>query len=99
MTDKKPSGFDAVAMGPTASEAGQEEAGHAGADPSGHPSVKALFERFGDAVHRHEVMPGNRHHSDQHVVFVRPEAAYQALEWLKTDPDHHYEFLCDVERS
>lgn len=56
-----------------------------------HPSVTALRERFGDAILRHEVSAG-----DQHVVFVDPSRNVEILEWLKEDPDHHYDFLADV---
>lgn len=56
-----------------------------------HASVPALKERFDDAFLRHEVVAG-----DEHVVFVARERIYQVLEWLKTDPDHAYNFLSDV---
>jgi NADH-quinone oxidoreductase subunit C len=58
---------------------------------TGHPSVTALQERFGGAIFRHEVSAG-----DQHVVFVDPSRNVEILEWLKEDPDQHYDFLADV---
>lgn len=56
-----------------------------------HPAVRALEERFEDAVLRHEVVAG-----DEHVVFVSPERSFEIIEWLKTDPDHFYNYLSDV---
>jgi NADH-quinone oxidoreductase subunit C len=97
MSDSKASGFDAVAQGPTPSEAPVvEDRGLDPSKPSGHPSVDALRERFGDAVGRAQVMPGNENHSDQFVVFVRPERNHEVLEWLRDDPDQRYLFLSDV---
>jgi len=56
-----------------------------------HPTVAAARERFGDAILRHEVVAG-----DEHVIFVRPDASFDILEWLKNDPDHAYNYLSDV---
>ena len=53
MTDNPKRGLDAVDEGPIPSDAaGPTDAG-AGADPSSHPSVAAMVERFGDAVYGH----------------------------------------------
>jgi NADH-quinone oxidoreductase subunit C len=92
MADDSRAGLDAVEEGPAPSEA----AGEPGrAVPDGldraHPSVRALRERFGDALVHHEVNAG-----DEHVVHVDPERNVEILTWLKDDPAHHYEFLSDL---
>ena len=56
-----------------------------------HPSVTAVRARFGSAFVRTEVCAG-----DQHVVYVDPSRSREVLSWLKTDPEHHYDFLADV---
>jgi NADH-quinone oxidoreductase subunit C len=56
-----------------------------------HPTVVAARDRFADAILRHEVVAG-----DEHVIFVREEASFDVLEWLKDDPDHTYNYLSDV---
>ena len=97
MSDSNPSGFDAVAEGPKPSEtAAPEDRGLDPSKPSGHPSVDALRDRFGEAVVRAEVMPGNENHSNQFVVYVRPERNHEILQWLRDDPAHRYAFLSDV---
>ena len=97
MSDNTPSGFDAVASGPTPSAGAPTSAGDFGPPAeAGHATVAAMAEKFGDAVVRYEVMPGNENHSDQYVVFVKPDVSYEVMEWLHTDPDQNYEFLSDV---
>jgi NADH-quinone oxidoreductase subunit C len=97
MSDSTPSGFDAVAQGPNPSETlPEKDRGLDPSKPSGHPSVDALRERFGDAVVRAEVMPGNDYHSNQYVVYVRPERNHEILQWLRDEPAHRYAFLSDV---
>jgi len=60
-------------------------------EPSSHPSVGALVERFDDAVLSWEVVAG-----DEHVVYVRPERLSELMRWLKEDPAQRYLFLSDV---
>ncbi len=78
---------------PLPDEAEEQETGLVSLDgkDQAHPSVLGLEERFGDAVLRHEVVAG-----DEHVVFVSPERAFEIIEWLKTDPDHFYNYLSDL---
>ncbi len=76
--------------GPEASEAAGAERPRP-AEPSAHPSVVALVERFGEAILHWEVVGG-----DEHVVFIRPERAQEILRWLKEDPAQRYLFLSDV---
>jgi NADH-quinone oxidoreductase subunit C len=54
-------------------------------------SVAALRERFGEAILRHEVVAG-----DEHVVYIDPARNLDVLSWLKTSPEHHFDFLSDV---
>jgi NADH-quinone oxidoreductase subunit C len=91
MTDEAKSGLDAVEEGPTPSDGSGPQATGAPADRNAHPSVAALFERFRDAVHHHEVNAG-----DQHVVHVDPARNIEILTWLKDDPAHRYDLLEDV---
>jgi len=91
MTEEQKSGLDAVDEGPVSSEAsGPADTGSAG-DRTGHPSVAALMERFGDAVTRHRV-----HAGDQHVVWIDRARSLEILGWLKDDPDHRYDMMSDV---
>jgi len=90
--EKNRSGLDAVAQGPEPSGSDDGAAGQLGEAPlEEHPSVTALQERFGDAVHHAEVAPGG-----QHVVFVDPERNAEILGWLKDDPAQRYDLLVDV---
>lgn len=91
MADETRSGLDAVEEGPDVSDAGGSSGFGAGTLAPEHPSVKALRDRFGDAVLRHEM--GSR---GQHVVFVEAARSLEILGWLRDDPDHHYQFLSDV---
>jgi NADH-quinone oxidoreductase subunit C len=54
-------------------------------------SVAALQGRFGEAILRHEVVAG-----DEYVVYVDPTQNLDVLGWLKTAPEHHFDFLSDV---
>jgi NADH-quinone oxidoreductase subunit C len=54
------------------------------------PSVAALRSRFGDAVERALVLCGDT------IVYVRREAAFDALAWLKDDADQRFDYLTDV---
>ncbi len=58
--------------------------------PELSPSVAALRSRFGDAVERALVACGDT------IVYLRREAAYDALAWLKDDGDQHFDYLTDV---
>jgi NADH-quinone oxidoreductase subunit C len=90
MSQENESGLDAVDEGPVPSDAAGHEDQAVPADPAGHPSVEALFARFGEAVLHHEVSAG------QHVVHVDPSRNTEILGWLRDDPDHRYDLLADV---
>ncbi len=79
--DEGPRPSDAIAPGPSAPEANRNE----------HPSVAALFERFGRSVVHHEVVSGG-----QHVVHVEPGRNVEILTWLRDDPEHRFDLLADV---
>jgi len=91
VSDNASSRFDAVGLGPQASDA----PARAGAEPAetapSHPSVEALRERFGDAAGRHLVSAG-----DEHVVFVDPSRNEEILRWLHDDEDQAYDHLADL---
>ncbi|MDX1493956.1 MAG: NADH-quinone oxidoreductase subunit C [Longimicrobiales bacterium] len=91
MTDQEKSGLDAVAEGPVSSDAKEAAPTASTGDPSDHPSVAALLERFGDAVLRHRVNAG-----DQWVVWIDPERSHEILEWLKNDPGQRFDMMSDV---
>jgi NADH-quinone oxidoreductase subunit C len=97
MSDNTSSGFDAVASGPTPS--GGDQAADAGFGPpaqADHPAIAAMAARFGDAVERYQIMPGNENHSDQFVVYVREDSSYDIMDWLQNDPEQSFELLSDV---
>ena len=54
------------------------------------PSVEALRGRFGDAVERALVSCGDT------IVYLRRDAAFDALAWLKDDSGQHFDYLTDV---
>lgn len=83
------SGFDAVEAGPASSDLEVRSA--RGDSTSGHPSVRALRQQFGDAVLQDEVCAG-----DQQVVFVEPGRIIDVLRYLRDDESQHYEFLSDI---
>lgn len=91
MSDRDTRGLDAIDEGPVPSDASGPAPTGASADREGHPSVAALFTRFGEAIHHHEVSAG-----DQHVVHVDPARNLEILGWLRDDPDHRYDLLADV---
>jgi len=91
MSDEKKSGLDAVDEGPVPSDGSGPQAAGAPADKNDHPSVAALFERYGDAIRHHEVNAG-----DQHVVHVDPARNVEILGWLRDDAAHRYDLLSDV---
>ncbi|HET8623942.1 MAG TPA: NADH-quinone oxidoreductase subunit C [Gemmatimonadales bacterium] len=53
-------------------------------------TVPALQRRFGDAVERALVSCGDT------IVYLRRDAAFDALAWLKDDPDQRFDYLTDV---
>lgn len=91
MTDTPKSGLDAVDEGPLPSDAAGPTDAAPDADPSSHPSVAALVERFGDAVYGHRITAG-----DQHVVFADPARNLEILAFLRDEPGHRYDLLRDV---
>lgn len=88
--DPAPSGLDAVEAGPAPSDA-LPSGGPGAPDGSHHPSIPALESRFGDAVLHHETTAG-----DQVSVVVDASRVREILDWLKTEPTQHYEFLSDL---
>ena len=86
------SGFDAVAEGPTPSDATTSDtASNAAPASPEHPTVNALLDAFGDAVRHYEVQSG-----DQHVVYVDAPRNTEVLGWLRDDPEQRYDLLVDV---
>ena len=90
MTDESLNELDALDEGPRASDR-TAAATSAVSDPSGHPTVVALMERFGDAVVHHEVVA-----DEQHVVHVDPARNVEIIAWQRDDPDQAYNHLADV---
>ncbi len=81
-------GLGGLETGPGTSDA-EEGVRAEAADPSSHPSVPALRERFGDAVLHHEIQSG-----DEHVVFVPADRSVEVLKWLRDDQG--FDLLKDV---
>jgi NADH-quinone oxidoreductase subunit C len=54
------------------------------------PSVAALRSQFGDAVERALVSCGDT------IVYVRREASFDALAWLKDHAGQHFDYLTDL---
>jgi NADH-quinone oxidoreductase subunit C len=54
------------------------------------PSVGALRERFGDAVERAVVSCGDS------IVYVRRDAAFDALAWLRDTEGQRFDYLTDI---
>ncbi|MEX0980280.1 MAG: NADH-quinone oxidoreductase subunit C [Gemmatimonadota bacterium] len=86
-----PTGFEAVEGGPELSTGESPQV----VQPEGlertHPTVKATFDRFPDAVLRHEINAG-----DQHVLFLESSRNLELLGWLRDDPDQKFDLLSDV---
>lgn len=91
MADEKGSGFDAVEEGPRPAEAEGTRALATSGREDEHPTVKALRERYRDAVLHHEVSAG-----DEHVVYLEPSRNREILQWLRDDDAHRYDLLRDV---
>ncbi len=91
MADEQKSSLDAVDEGPIGSDASEATEHVSTGDPSEHPSVAALMERYSAEVQRHQLTAG-----DQWVVWISPEKSHEILTWLKDDPDHDYDMMSDV---
>jgi NADH-quinone oxidoreductase subunit C len=65
-----------------------KEIPHLGGEPN--PSAAALSEKFPLAVERVVVIWGET------VVFVRPTAVLEIMQWLHDDPGQQYDYLSDV---
>lgn len=91
MSDETKSGLDAVDEGPVPSDAVSPTETRAAPDPHSHPSVAALLEKFGDAVHGHRIASG-----DEHVIFADAKRNLEILGFLRDDPDQRYDLLRDV---
>lgn len=91
MADEQKSGLDAVDEGPIGSDAREATQQTFSGDPSEHPTIAALLERFGDEVQGHRVAAG-----DQWVAWLAPTRSHEILDWLKNDPDHAYDMMSDV---
>lgn len=84
-------GLDAVEGGPEPSDAPVRAERRDDPRTSEHPTVRALAERFPDALRRYAVNAG-----DQHVVWIEPARSLEILRWLKDDPAQAYDLLVDV---
>lgn len=91
MSDEPKNAFDAVDFGPVPSDDRERARPPVGAEPSDHPSIAALIERFGDAVQGHRRTAG-----DQHVVWIDPARNMEVLTWLKDDAGQRYDMMSDV---
>ena len=91
MADETRSALDAVDEGPRPSEVAAARVAPTSSDPTGHPSVAALVERFGAAVERHVVNAG-----DQWVVWIDDTRSLEILKFLRDDPAHRYDMMSDV---
>lgn len=91
MADEQKFGLDAVDEGPLGSDTTEAPEQTSTGDPSEHPSVAALLERFASEVQRHQLTAG-----DQWVVWINPERSHEILSWLKDDPDQAYDMMSDV---
>jgi NADH-quinone oxidoreductase subunit C len=91
MSDQLKDALDGLAAGPASSDAAADAARGRSADPSSHPSVPALRERFGSAILHHEVVAG-----DEHVVYIPADRVVEILGWLKSAPGHDYDLLKDL---
>ena len=88
MADEFRKGLGGLDSGPQATE-GAEGVRADAADPSSHPSVAALRERFGDALLHHEIQSG-----DEHVVFIPADRNVEILKWLRDE--QQFDLLKDV---
>jgi len=85
-------GLEDIAGGTRPSEAADAGAPPQPGDLPPHPSVDALRQEFGpEVVLRHELVAG-----DEHIVYVRPDRAYDVLKWLRDTDGHRYDFLQDL---
>ena len=91
MADQQKSDLDLVADGPLESVGEQALNEASSGDPSLHPSVGSLLERFPDEVQRYQIAAG-----DQWVVWVGPDRIHEILTWLKDDEAQAYDMMSDV---
>jgi NADH-quinone oxidoreductase subunit C len=91
MSEQLKDALDGLAAGPEASDTAAGGVREGSADPSSHPSVPALRERFGSAILHHEVVAG-----DEHVIYIPADRVVEILGWLKTAPGHDYDLLKDL---
>ncbi len=89
--DRNRPDFEFVAAGPARPAPGSERGFNPQPEPPANPAVEALRSRFGGAIGRHLVASG-----DQHVVYVDGARNLEVLEFLKTNPAHHFDLLADV---
>lgn len=89
--EKTPSGFEAVEGGPELSTGENPRVVQPEGVEKTHPTVKAILDRFPDAIFRHELQAG-----DQHVLFLDPARNLEVLGWLRDDPDQQFDLLADV---
>jgi len=82
--------LDDLEAGTAAGSAEPARGGEAG-DADAHPAVRALRERFGEAILAHTVMAG-----DEHVVHVRADRNVEILQFLRDDPAQRFDYLADV---
>ena len=75
--------------GPQASDAAEPPRQDEAALPP-HPSVAALRQRFGDAIHQHVVYARN-----EHCVYVAAERVREIMTFLRDDPAQDYAMLLD----
>jgi NADH-quinone oxidoreductase subunit C len=61
------------------------------ADPTSHPAVAALRNRFGDAVLHHTIVG-----RDEHVIYIPADRNREILGWLRNEAGHRYDLLLDV---
>ena len=91
MADQQKSDLDLVADGPLESVGEQALNETPSGDPSLHPSVESLLEKFPDEVQRYQIAAG-----DQWVVWVGPDRIHEILTWLKDDEAQAYDMMSDV---
>lgn len=84
-------GLDSLDAGAGAAEAEARADSERSGDLPDHPTVRAMRERFPDALLRYEVVAGN-----EHVVFIPEARSIEVLTWLRDDRDQQFDLLRDV---
>jgi NADH-quinone oxidoreductase subunit C len=82
--------LDELEAGSAPASAEPARGGEAG-DAEANPAVRALRERFGEAILAHTVMAG-----DEHVVHIRPARNVEILQFLRDDPALRFDYLADL---